>query len=186
MGGLKSQICSNIACRIWDICTKTNCRFQKQIHMEQSILRQTINLEYWRMLLSGKSIWVFFIKLLKKFENQIWISLLLETRQICVLASKTRGNGLQCLLLYLEKQLFLHVPTFQSCRLSISQDPLFLVITKKFDIAKHKEPPTMEKPALNSNQGNNTTEKFLQASLRLSNRKIILNNTHTICMFVIE
>ena len=44
----------------------------------------------------------------------------------------------------------------------------------------------MEKPAVNSNQGNNTTQKFLQASLRLSNRKIILNNTHTICMFVIE
>ena len=34
--GLKSQICSNIACGIWDICTKTNCGFQQQMHMEQS------------------------------------------------------------------------------------------------------------------------------------------------------
>ena len=47
---------------------------------------------------------------------------------------------------------------------------VFSVVTKKFYIATQnfREPPTMQKTAVNSNQGNNTTEKFLEAYLRLS------------------
>ena len=46
----------------------------------------------------------------------------------------------------------------------------FSVVTKKFDIATQTlcEPPTIQKIPVNSNQGNNTTENFLEASLRLS------------------
>ena len=42
--------------------------------------------------------------------------------------------------------------------------------TSKFDIATQtlREPPAIQKTPVNSNQGNNTTEKFLEASLRLS------------------
>ena len=79
MGDMKSQTGNNIACRIWDFCTKKHsCGFQRHIYQEQSILRQISNLEYWRMLLSGNSILLFFIKLLKNLENQTQISLLLE------------------------------------------------------------------------------------------------------------
>ena len=57
----------------------SSCGFQQYIYQEeQSILRQISNLEYWRMLLSGNSILLFFIKFLKNLENQIYISLLLE------------------------------------------------------------------------------------------------------------
>ena len=36
--------------------------------------------------------------------------------------SKTKANGYQCLLSYLEQQLLLHVPTLWSFRSSISKD----------------------------------------------------------------
>ena len=42
---------------------------------------------------------------------------------------------------------------------------VFSAITKKFDIAT---PPTIQRTPVNSNQGNNTTENILEASLRLS------------------
>ena len=47
---------------------------------------------------------------------------------------------------------------------------VFSAITKKFDIGTQTlcEPAAMQKTLVNSNQGNNTTEKFLEASLRLS------------------
>ena len=47
---------------------------------------------------------------------------------------------------------------------------VFLAVTKKFDIATQtlREPPAIQKTPVNSNQGNNTTEKILEASLRLS------------------
>ena len=47
---------------------------------------------------------------------------------------------------------------------------VFSFVTKKFDIATQTlcEPPATQKPPVNSNQGNNTTEKILEASFRLS------------------
>ena len=47
---------------------------------------------------------------------------------------------------------------------------VFSAVTKKFDIATQTlcEPPAKQKTPVNSNQGNNTTENFLEASLRLS------------------
>ena len=56
---------------------KTSCRFQQHIYHEQSILRYISSLEP-RMLLSGNSILLFFIKLLKNLENQTQISSLLK------------------------------------------------------------------------------------------------------------
>ena len=56
---------------------KTSCRFQQHIYQEQSILRYISSLEP-RMLLSGNSILLFFIKLLKNLENQTQISSLLK------------------------------------------------------------------------------------------------------------
>ena len=46
----------------------------------------------------------------------------------------------------------------------------FSAITKKFDIATQTlcEPPIIQKTPVNSNQGNNNTEKNLEASLSLS------------------
>ena len=41
-------------------------------------MRLISNLEYWRMLLSGNSILLFFIKLLKNLENKTYVSKLLE------------------------------------------------------------------------------------------------------------
>lgn len=48
-----------------------------------------------------------------------------------------------------------------------NQDPLFFRLS--FDIATRtlREPPIMRKTAVNSNQGNNTTEIILEASLKL-------------------
>ena len=45
---------------------------------------------------------------------------------------------------------------------------VFSVVTKKFDIATETpcEPPTMQKAPVNSSQGNNTTEKILEAPLK--------------------
>ena len=57
---------------------KTNSRLQQHIYQEQSILRQINNLKHQRTLLSGNSILLFFIKLLKNLEKQTYISLLLE------------------------------------------------------------------------------------------------------------
>ena len=50
------------------------------------------------------------------------------------------------------------------------QPIVFLAITKKFDIATQalREPLAMKKTPVNRNQGNNTTVKILEASLRLS------------------
>ena len=47
---------------------------------------------------------------------------------------------------------------------------VFSAVTKKFDIATQtlREPPIIRKTAVNSNQGNNTTEIILEASLKLS------------------
>ena len=47
---------------------------------------------------------------------------------------------------------------------------VFSAVTKKFDIATQTlhEPPAIQKTPVNSNQGNNTTEKIIEASLRLS------------------
>ena len=47
---------------------------------------------------------------------------------------------------------------------------VFSAITKKLDIATQtfREPPAIQKPPVNSNQGNITTKKNLEASLRLS------------------
>ena len=47
---------------------------------------------------------------------------------------------------------------------------VFSAVTKKFDIATQtlREPPVMQKTPVNSNQGNNTTENILEASLGLS------------------
>ena len=47
---------------------------------------------------------------------------------------------------------------------------VFSAVTKKLDFATQtlRETPTMQKTPVNSNQGNNTTEKNLEASLRLS------------------
>ena len=131
--------------------------------------------------------------------------------------SRTRGNGYQCLLSYLEQQLFLHVSTFLSCRSGISEDPqrqnkcsdsctrlvnqilvpvvvtdnqpgpvVFSAVTKKFDIATQtlRELPAKQKTPVNSNQGNNTPEKLLEASLtdylHIANIIIKLNNGHLI------
>ena len=77
-GDIKSQTCNNIVCRIWDFMLKANSGLQQHIYQEQSILRQISNLEHQRMLLSGNSILLFFIKLLKNLENQTYISLLVE------------------------------------------------------------------------------------------------------------
>ena len=46
----------------------------------------------------------------------------------------------------------------------------FSVVTNKFDIAIQtlREPPAIQKTPVNTNQGNNTTENILEASLRLS------------------
>ena len=46
----------------------------------------------------------------------------------------------------------------------------FSVVTKKLGIATQtlRELPIMQKTPVNSNQGNNTTGKFLEASIRLS------------------
>ena len=46
---------------------------------------------------------------------------------------------------------------------------VLLAITNKFGIATQtlREPPATQKTPINSNQGNNTTEKNLEASLRL-------------------
>ena len=51
-----------------------------------------------------------------------------------------------------------------------SRRSVFSVATKKFDIATQTlcEPPAMQKAPVNSNQDNNTTQKNLEASLRLS------------------
>ena len=61
---------------------------------------------------------------------------------------------------------------------------VFLAVTKKFDIATQtlRELPVIEKTPVNSNQGNNTTENFLEASdcLHISNIIIALNNGHLI------
>ena len=133
------------------------------------------------------------------------------------MASRTRGNGYQCLLSYLEQQLFLHVSTFLSCRSGISEDPqrqdkcsdsctrlvnpilvpvvvtddhlgpvVFSAVTKKFDTAKQtlRELPARQKTAVNSNQGNNTAEKLLEAPLtdylHIASITIKLNNGHLI------
>ena len=47
---------------------------------------------------------------------------------------------------------------------------VFLAVTKKFNNATQtlREPPAIQKSSVNSNQGNNTKKKFLEASLRLS------------------
>ena len=46
----------------------------------------------------------------------------------------------------------------------------FSAVTKKFYIATQtlREPPAMQKTPVNSNQGNNVTEKILEAAFRLS------------------
>ena len=51
---------------------------------------------------------------------------------------------------------------------------VFSAVTKKFDIATQtlRAPPAMEKTPVNSNQANNTKEKILEASLRLSTHYI--------------
>ena len=77
-GNIKAQTCNNIVCRIWDFTLKTNSGLQQLIYQEQSILRQICNLERQRMPLSGNSILLFFIKLLKHLERKTYISLLLE------------------------------------------------------------------------------------------------------------
>ena len=46
---------------------KTSFGFQQHICQEQSILRQISNLGYWRILLSGNSIRLFFNKIVEKF-----------------------------------------------------------------------------------------------------------------------
>ena len=73
-----SQTCNNIAYRIWDFCAKTNSGLQQHIYQEQSVLKQICNLEHQRMLQSGNSILLFFIKLLKNLENKTYVSKLLE------------------------------------------------------------------------------------------------------------
>ena len=62
MWDMKSQTFNNFACRIWGFVLKTSCGFQQHIYQEQSILRQIISLVYWRMLLSGNRILLFFKK----------------------------------------------------------------------------------------------------------------------------
>ena len=62
-------------------------------------------------------------------------------------------NQRQCLFLYLDQQLF----------------PTFSAITKKFDIATQtlRKSAAIQKTAVSSNQGNKTTEKNLEISLKL-------------------
>ena len=47
---------------------------------------------------------------------------------------------------------------------------MFLAVTKNFDIATQTlcEPPAIQETPVNSSHGNNTTEKMLEASLRIS------------------
>ena len=47
---------------------------------------------------------------------------------------------------------------------------MFLAVTKNLDIATQtlSEPPAIQETPVNSNHGNNTTEKMLEASLRIS------------------
>ena len=55
---------------------------------------------------------------------------------------------------------------------------VFLAVTKKLDIATQniQVPPSMQKTAVNSNQGNNTTENYLHIASII----IILNSEHLI------
>ena len=107
--------------------SKTNSEsgLQQHIHQEQSILRQISNVEHQRMLLSGKPIQPFFIKLLKNLEKQTYISLLLELINIgwiCVLASGNQRQWLSMPFLLPGTTMISTCSTFQTCRLNISDD----------------------------------------------------------------
>ena len=71
------------------------------------------------------------------------------------------------------KKIRFYFISFQSSKDDQPGPIVFSALTNKRDIATQtlREPPAIQKTPVNSNQGNNTTEKFLEASLRLSTHR---------------
>ena len=105
MGDMKSQTCNNIACRIWDFCTKT------QLWVSAVHIQGTINIEADKQsrVMKDATEWKFnlalFHKIVEKFgkpDIDLFATRINKQLDRCVLASRTRDNGCQCLPSYLE------------------------------------------------------------------------------------
>ena len=115
MGAMKSQTSNNIACRIWNFCAK-NQLWVSAAHVQGTINTKTDNPS---RVLEDATQWkldpALFHKIVENFgkpDIDLFTTTINKQLDRCVLTSRTRCNGYQCLLSYLEQQLFPYVPTF--------------------------------------------------------------------------
>ena len=92
---------------------------------------------------------------------------------MCVLSSRTRGNAFSYTWInnyfYIFPPFSLVGPVLAKIRKGKTNTVIFSAITKKFDIATQtfRKSAAIQKTAVSSNQGNKTTEKNLEISLKL-------------------